>query len=83
MKLSIQSKGIVLGAISAFAALALAVPASEAFQSAPGTSSADGDGLAIPPAGSPEQKGQALFMMNCATATARTRAAMKVRICTV
>ena len=66
MKLSIQTKGIVLGAISAVAALALAVTAGEAFRPAPGASSAGRDGLVIPPAGSLEQKGYALFMLNCA-----------------
>jgi len=66
MKLSIQTKGIILGAISSVAALALAVTAGEAFRSAPGASSAGGDGVAVPPAGSLEQKGYTLFMLNCA-----------------
>jgi mono/diheme cytochrome c family protein len=66
MKLSFQLKGIILAAISSFAALALAVAASEMFQPAPAASSAIGDGLVIPPAGTRAHQGHSLFMLNCA-----------------
>jgi mono/diheme cytochrome c family protein len=67
MKLSIQTKGIILAVISSVAALALAVAAGEIFRSAPGGAPfAGGDGPTIPSAGTLEQKGHALFLLNCA-----------------
>src|SRR5580658_7299467 len=66
MKLSIHVKGMIVVAISSVAALALAVAAGEMFQRASAASAASGDGLAIPAAGTLEQKGYKLFMLNCA-----------------
>ena len=66
MKLSIQARGIILAAISSVAALALAVAAGEIFRPDPGAPSASGDGPTIPSAGTLEQKGHALFLLNCA-----------------
>jgi mono/diheme cytochrome c family protein len=67
MNLSIQIKGIMLAAISAIAALTLAMAAGAMFRPARSAASAGGgDGLVIPPAGTPERNGYALFMMNCA-----------------
>ena len=66
MKLSIQSKGMILGGISSVAALALAVAAGEVFRLAPRPSSAGSNALVIARPGTLEQKGYALFMLNCA-----------------
>ncbi|HUD46457.1 MAG TPA: cytochrome c [Candidatus Baltobacteraceae bacterium] len=68
MKLSIQSRGMILGWISSVAALALAVAAGEVFRPAPSPSpsSAGSNSLTNPRAGTLEQKGYALFMLNCA-----------------
>jgi mono/diheme cytochrome c family protein len=66
MKISIQGKGVILAGISSIAALALAVAAGEAFRPAPSPSSAGSNGLLIARAGTLEQKGYALFMLNCA-----------------
>jgi len=66
MKLSIQIKGIILAAISSIAALALAVAASEIIRPSPGASSGGRDDLTTAPAGTLEQKGHTLFLLNCA-----------------
>jgi mono/diheme cytochrome c family protein len=63
MKLSLQLKAIILGTISGLAAIGIAFAAGEMFQR---SSAASGDGLAVPAAGTLEQKGYTLFMMNCA-----------------
>ena len=66
MKLSLQLKAIILGTVSGLAALGIALAAGEMFQRLSAASAASGDGLAIPAAGTLEQKGYTLFMMNCA-----------------
>jgi len=66
MKLSLQLKGIILAAISSFAALAFAVAAGKMFQPAPAVSSAIRDGLVIPPEGTLAHQGYSLFLLNCA-----------------
>jgi mono/diheme cytochrome c family protein len=63
MKLSPQLQTIVLETVSGLAALGIAFAAGELFQR---SSAAIGDGLAIPAAGTLEQKGHTLFMQNCA-----------------
>lgn len=67
MKLSLELKGVILGTISALAAIGIAFAAGKVFRPRP-TASSSGAGavLAIPPAGTPAHQGYALFMMNCA-----------------
>lgn len=66
MKLSLEQKGVVLGTISALAAVSIALAAGKAFRPPPSASSGDGAGLVIPPAGTQAHQGYTLFMMNCA-----------------
>lgn len=68
MKASLQLKGIIVAAISSFAALALAVAAGRVFQPAPAgpAATAAGGVSAIPPAGTPARRGHDLFLLNCA-----------------
>jgi len=63
MKLSLEFKGVILGIISALAAVGIAFAAGKAFRPPP---SGDGAGLVIPPAGTQAHQGYTLFMMNCA-----------------
>jgi mono/diheme cytochrome c family protein len=65
MKLSLELKGIILGTVSALAAVGIAFAAGKAFHPPPSASSSE-DVLAIPPAGTPAHQGYTLFMMNCA-----------------
>ena len=66
MKLSFQLKTAMLGVVSGLTAIGLAFATGEMFQRASDASAASGEGLAIPPAGTLEQKGYTLFMQNCA-----------------
>ncbi len=66
MKLSFQPKAKILGIVSGLAAIGMAFAAGEMLQHSSAGSAAGGDGLAIPPAGTLEQKGYTLFMQNCA-----------------
>jgi mono/diheme cytochrome c family protein len=66
MKLSLQNKGLLLAALSSLAALGFAVAAGEIFRRPAGVSSAGSEALAAPAASALEQKGRALFLMNCA-----------------
>src|SRR5580658_5848460 len=66
MKLSLQLKAIILGTVSGLASILLAFAAGEIFQRSSAAPAASGDGLVIPAAGTLEQKGYALYMLNCA-----------------
>jgi mono/diheme cytochrome c family protein len=69
MRLSSQLKAIILRTVSGFAAIGMAFAAGEMFQcrsAASGASAASRTGLKIPAAGTLEQKGHRLFMLNCA-----------------
>jgi mono/diheme cytochrome c family protein len=66
MRLSLQLKATILGTVSGLAAIGMAFAAGEMFQHSSAASAASGDGLTIPPAGTPEQKGHTLFLLNCA-----------------
>jgi mono/diheme cytochrome c family protein len=66
MKLSLQLKAIILGTVSGLAAIGIAFAAGEMFQRSSAASGASGDALVIPAAGTLENKGYTLYMMNCA-----------------
>ena len=66
MKLSLKLKGIILGAISAQAAIGIASAAGEIFQHRPTAASGAAEALVIPPEGTPANLGYKLFMLNCA-----------------
>jgi len=66
MKRSLQLKAIILGTVSGLAAIGIAFAAGEVFQRSPAASAAGDGGVASPPAGTLEQKGHTLFLMNCA-----------------
>ena len=66
MKISIEIKGMILGTISALAAIGIAVAAGEIVKHKPAASSGADEALMIPPAGTPENEGYKLFMVNCA-----------------
>ena len=66
MKLSLQSKGIILGTVSGLAAVGIAFAAGEMIRPKPTATSGARERLAIPTAGTQAHKGYTLFMMNCA-----------------
>ena len=66
MKLSLEMKGIILGTLSGLMALGIALSAGEMLQANATAASGASEGLAIPPAGTPQRQGYELFMMNCA-----------------
>ena len=66
MKLSLQSKGIILGTVAGLAAIGIAFAAAEIFQPKPLAASGPAEALAIPPAGTPANQGYKLFILNCA-----------------
>lgn len=66
MRLSLQLKAIILGTVSGLAAIGMAFAAGEVFQRSSAAPAASGDGLTIPAAGTLEQKGHTLFLLNCA-----------------
>jgi len=66
MKLSFQLTAAMLGIVSGLAAIGMAFATGEKLQRSSAASAGSGDGLAIPPAGTLEQKGYTLFMQNCA-----------------
>jgi mono/diheme cytochrome c family protein len=66
MHLPLELKGIILGTVSALAAIGIALAAGEMMKPKPTASSGGGEVLAIPPAGTPENQGYKLFMLNCA-----------------
>jgi mono/diheme cytochrome c family protein len=66
MKLSLPLKGIILAALSSFAALGITFATSEMFRSPPAPASGEIETLAVPPAGTPANQGYHLYMLNCA-----------------
>jgi mono/diheme cytochrome c family protein len=66
MRLSWPLKARILGTVSGLAAIGMAFAAGEMFQRSSAASAASGDGLTIPAAGTLEQKGHTLFLLNCA-----------------
>ncbi len=66
MKLSLKLKGIILGTISALAAIGIAFAAGEIFQPGPAAAEVAAEPLVIPPEGTPANQGYKLFMLNCA-----------------
>ena|SRR5579872_529405 len=66
MKLSLQLKGMILGAIAGLAAIGIAFASAEMFQPKPAAASGADKGLVIPPAGTLANQGYKLFLMNCA-----------------
>jgi mono/diheme cytochrome c family protein len=66
MKLSLELKAIILGMVSGLAAISIAFAAGEMIRPKSTAASGATEGLVIPPAGTPERQGYALFMMNCA-----------------
>ena len=66
MKLSLQIKGIILGAVSGLAAVGIAFAAGEMIRPKPTATSGAPETLAIPTSGTQAHKGYTLFMMNCA-----------------
>ena len=66
MKLSLEIKGIILGIVSALAAVSLAFAAAEMIRPRTTAVSRATERSVMPPAGTLEYKGYTLFMMNCA-----------------
>ena len=66
MKLSLQSKGMILGTVAGLAAIGIAFAAAEIFQPKPLAASGGAGALVIPPAGTPANQGYKLFILNCA-----------------
>jgi mono/diheme cytochrome c family protein len=66
MKSSLQLKATIVGTVSGLAAIGIAFAAGGVLQHSSAPSAASSDGLAIPAAGTLEQKGYTLFMLNCA-----------------
>src|ERR1700722_8081968 len=66
MKFSFQLKAATLATITGVAAIGLAFAAGQMFPASSAAAAGSGDGLAIPPAGTQQQKGYTLFMQNCA-----------------
>src|SRR5712672_2120962 len=66
MKLSLQIKGITLGAIAGLAAVGIAFAAGVMIRPTPTAASVAHEGLAVPAEDTQVRAGYALFMMNCA-----------------
>ena len=66
MKLSPQSRPILLGTVLGLAAIGTAFADGEKSQHSSAASPASGEGLAIPAEGTLEKKGYTLFLLNCA-----------------
>lgn len=66
MKLSLGTKGIILGTVSGLAAISLAFAAGELLRPKEVAASSSTGGLVIPPAGTQERQGYELFKLNCA-----------------
>ena len=66
MKLSLQIKGIILGAVSGLAAVGIAFAAGELIRPKLTATSEAPETLTIPTVGTQAHKGYTLFMMNCA-----------------
>jgi len=66
MKSSLELKGIILGTVSGLAAIGIAFAAGEMMQPKPAGAPGAVEVLVVPPAGTPENQGYKLFMLNCA-----------------
>src|SRR5271170_5043759 len=66
MKLSLELKGMILGTVSALAAIGIAVAVGEMVKPKPVAAAGADEALVIPPAGTLANQGYKLFMMNCA-----------------
>src|SRR5215831_6042466 len=66
MKLSVELKGAILGAVSGLLALSIALATGEMLRPKAAAAPIAAGGLVIPPAGTRERQGHDLFMMNCA-----------------
>jgi mono/diheme cytochrome c family protein len=66
MKLSLETKAIILGTVSGLVALSIAFAAGEVFRPKAIAPSAATKGSVIPPAGTQAYQGYGLFLMNCA-----------------
>jgi mono/diheme cytochrome c family protein len=66
MKLSLEIKGVILGAASGLVALGIAFAAGEALRPKASSPSVATKDSVIPPAGSQAYRGYELFQMNCA-----------------
>jgi mono/diheme cytochrome c family protein len=66
MKISLEIKGIVLGAVAAAGAMGFALAAGEIIRPTNQVVSGQAQNSAIPPAGSREYPGYLLFVQNCA-----------------
>jgi len=66
MKLSLELKGMILGTVSALAAIGIVVAVGEMVKPKPVAAAGADEALVIPPAGTLANQGYKLFMMNCA-----------------
>ena len=66
MRSSLELKGLILGTVSALAAIGIAVAAGEMVRPKATADSGATAKLVVPPAGTPANQGYKLFMMNCA-----------------
>jgi mono/diheme cytochrome c family protein len=66
MKLSLQIKGITLGAVAGLAAVGIAFATGELIRPKPSATSGAQESLAVPAEGTSARAGYTLFMMNCA-----------------
>lgn len=66
MKLSLELKGMILGAVSGLAAVTVALTAGAMVRPKTAIASGATERLVIPPAGTPQRQGYDLFLMNCA-----------------
>jgi mono/diheme cytochrome c family protein len=66
MKLAFEVKAVILGAISGFAALGIALAAGQVLQQSTSAASGASATSEIPPAGSLARQGYGLFQLNCA-----------------
>src|SRR5580692_8677952 len=66
MKLSLELKGMIFGALSGLAAVGVALAGGKLIQSKPSPASGALEALVIPLPGTSANKGYKLFMLNCA-----------------
>ncbi|HTL57319.1 MAG TPA: cytochrome c [Candidatus Limnocylindrales bacterium] len=66
MKISLQSKGIILGTASGLAAVAFAFATGEIIQPKETPAARAAEAVSIPRDGTAENRGYTLFMLNCA-----------------
>jgi mono/diheme cytochrome c family protein len=66
MKLSLELKGLIFGAVSGLMAVGIAFAAGEIIHTRTDPASGAVQTLAVPPAGTPANQGYKLFLLNCA-----------------